>query len=99
MNKWKCEICGMEFENFHAQGFEHKIYCPLCYFKELYRQTELERERLQNVIDTFEEELEREANIKEEDVSLEHNTFIDINSTLKTVLKRFRELKEGNKYE
>lgn len=33
MAKWKCEICGSEFENFHAQGFNHKIYCPLCYFK------------------------------------------------------------------
>ena len=33
MAKWKCEICGNEFENFHAQGFDHKIYCPLCYFK------------------------------------------------------------------
>ena len=33
MSKWKCEICGTEFKNFHAQGFEGKIYCPLCYFK------------------------------------------------------------------
>ena len=33
MAKWKCEICGNEFENFHAQGFDNKIYCPLCYFK------------------------------------------------------------------
>ena len=33
MSKWKCEICGAEFENFHAQGFDNKIYCPLCYLK------------------------------------------------------------------
>ena len=33
MAKWKCEICGDEFDNFHAQGFDNKIYCPLCYFK------------------------------------------------------------------
>lgn len=33
MSKWKCEICGNEFENFHAQGFDNKIYCPLCFFK------------------------------------------------------------------
>lgn len=33
VSKWKCEICGNEFENFHAQGFDNKIYCPLCYFK------------------------------------------------------------------
>lgn len=37
MAKWKCEICNREFDNFHAQGFNHKIYCPLCYFKELYK--------------------------------------------------------------
>ena len=33
MAKWKCEICGNEFDNFHAQGFDNRIYCPLCYFK------------------------------------------------------------------
>lgn len=31
----KCEICGSNFENFHAQGFDNKIYCSLCYFKKL----------------------------------------------------------------
>ena len=36
MAKWKCEICGNEFDNFHAQGFDNKIYCPLCYFKKKY---------------------------------------------------------------
>lgn len=35
MAKWKCEICGSKFDNFHAQGFDNKIYCPLCYFKKL----------------------------------------------------------------
>ncbi len=33
MAKWKCEICGSDFDNFHAQGFDEKIYCPLCFFK------------------------------------------------------------------
>ena len=33
MSKWKCEVCGNEFENFHAQGFDNKIYCHLCFFK------------------------------------------------------------------
>lgn len=37
MAKWKCGICGLEFENFHAQGFNGVIYCPLCYFKEEYK--------------------------------------------------------------
>ena len=51
MAKWKCEICGNEFDNFHAQGFDNKIYCPLCYFKkenqELKKQ--LEEYQLQNI--------------------------------------------------
>ena len=50
MSKWKCEICNSEFDNFQAQGFDNKIYCPLCYYKELYRKTEIERERLNNII-------------------------------------------------
>jgi len=56
-----------------------------------------EIERLNNIIESFEEELERESNMKEEDTSLEHNTFLDIRDTLKTVLKRFRELKGDDK--
>ena len=56
-----------------------------------------EIERLNNIIETFEEELERESNMKEEYTCLEHNTFIDIKNTLKSVLKRFQELKGGNK--
>lgn len=50
MSKWKCEICSSEFENYHAQGFDNTIYCPLCYFKKLYKDTELEREKLQNLL-------------------------------------------------
>lgn len=46
MSKWKCEICGKEFENFHAQGFEHKIYCPLCYFKKLTNDLQQENQQL-----------------------------------------------------
>lgn len=33
MSKWKCEVCGNEFENFHSQRFDNKIYCPLCFLK------------------------------------------------------------------
>ena len=53
MSKWKCGICNSEFDNFQAQGFGETIYCPLCYFKELYRRTKLERDRLNNIIDTI----------------------------------------------
>lgn len=48
MSKWKCEICGSRFENFHAQGFDHKIYCPLCYFKKLSINLKKENQRLKS---------------------------------------------------
>ena len=57
MAKWKCEICGNEFENFHAQGFDNKIYCPLCYFKkenqELKKQLEENKDKI-NWYENFE---------------------------------------------
>ena len=54
---------------------------------------EFEVERLEGIINEFEEELEREINIKEEDTGLDHNTYCDIKLTLGSVLKRLRELK------
>ena len=50
MSKWKCEICEKEFDNFHAQGFEHKIYCPLCFFKEKTNRLEKENARLKEQV-------------------------------------------------
>ena len=47
MAKWKCEICGSEFENFHAQGFDNRIYCPLCWFKK-------ENQKLKEKLDKYE---------------------------------------------
>ena len=52
MSKWKCEICGVEFENFHAQGFDNKIYCPLCYFK---RENQELNEKINILIDNVAE--------------------------------------------
>ena len=49
VSKWKCEICEKEFDNFHAQGFEHKIYCPLCFFKEKTNRLEKENARLKEI--------------------------------------------------
>ena len=49
VSKWKCEVCGNEFENFHAQGFEHKIYCPLCFFKEKTNRLKQENARLKEI--------------------------------------------------
>ena len=51
MSKWKCEICKKEFDNFHAQGFDNKIYCPLCFFKEKTNRLEKENKQLKEVID------------------------------------------------
>ena len=48
MSKWKCEICGKGFDNFHAQGFDNKIYCPLCFFKEKTNRLEKENARLKD---------------------------------------------------
>ena len=51
MSKWKCEICGSEFDNFHAQGFENKIYCPLCYFKKLSADLQVENFKLNDKLE------------------------------------------------
>ena len=56
MSKWKCEICGNEFENFHAQGFDNKIYCPLCYFKK-------ENQELKKQVEQYQQELEKADSI------------------------------------
>ena len=37
-----------EFDNFHAQGFDSKIYCPLCFFKEKTNRLEKENARLKD---------------------------------------------------
>lgn len=56
MAKWKCEVCGNEFENFHAQGFDNKIYCPLCYFKK-------ENQELKKQVEEYQQELEKADSI------------------------------------
>lgn len=61
MSKWKCEICEKEFENFHAQGFDSKIYCPLCFFKEKTNRLEKENAQLKDKIEKIEEWLKYKA--------------------------------------
>lgn len=51
--------------------------------------------RKDNIIKTFEEHLERELRISEENSGLEYKEYILIKSTLKKVLKNFRDLKES----
>ena len=61
MSKWKCEICGNEFENFHAQGFNSKIYCPLCFFKEKTNRLEKENTQLKNKLKDIEKILDADC--------------------------------------
>lgn len=58
MAKWKCEICGDEFDNFHAQGFDNKIYCPLCYFKKENQELKEENKQFKDNWDKLEKWLE-----------------------------------------
>ena len=58
MAKWKCEICGNEFDNFHAQGFDNKIYCPLCYFKKENQELKEENKQFKDNWDKLKEWLE-----------------------------------------
>lgn len=55
MAKWKCEICGNEFENFHAQGFDSKIYCPLCYFKKKNQELKKQNNNFKTALDESQE--------------------------------------------
>ena len=86
MSKWKCEICGKEFDNFHAQGFEHKIYCPLCFFKEKTNRLEKENSRLKDKIKDLEEWLEAMASMYE-------NEYKDVNASehYKCMLHKLKE--------
>lgn len=79
-------------------SFTQEQWCEM-YIKvvECAQELKIEIDRLNNIINDFEEDLEREINIPEENTGLEHNTYIDIKSTLEKVLKNFKELKEGNK--
>ena len=88
MSKWKCEICSLEFENFHAQGFNNKIYCPLCYYKKLYKDTELEREKLQNIID--------KNKYTADELKQEIERLNDKCKQLQTTVKEVREYIENN---
>lgn len=87
MSKWKCGICNKEFDNFQAQGFGGTIYCPLCYFKELYRRTKLERNRLNNIISELEKWIKEDVKEEKPDLYFQALRKIDI-------LDKLKELKE-----
>ena len=55
--------------------------------------------KLNNIINTFEDDLERELRIRKENSGLEYKEYILIKSTLKKVLKNFRDLKDSGNNE
>lgn len=74
MSKWKCEICGDEFENFHAQGFDNKIYCPLCFFKKENEQLKEQLENKKHELNGFITIIAKYLEIEE----VEHTTYDEI---------------------
>ena len=96
---YKDRYCSYELELINDRKEIERLNGALQTHEILLKSNVLEIERLNNIIEYFEEELERDVNIKEENTDLEHNTYIDINSTLKKVLERFRELKGSSKNE
>lgn len=99
MSKWKCEICGNGFDNFQAQGFDNKIYCPLCYFKKLSADLQIKNEELKKKLEEnknpqqeFIDYLEKESNEIYRDGGLRQNFF-------KQVLQKYKNIIGGNKDE
>lgn len=97
MSKWKCEICGKEFDNFHAQGFDNKIYCPLCYFKK-------ENQALKNQQKEFIEYLENEKNRLAKECSHTYEDSLgkllyvneDIFNEINKILSKYKEIIGGD---
>lgn len=104
MAKWKCEICGNEFDNFHAQGFDNRIYCPLCYFK---KENQELKSQLKGTTHCFDEEehrkLENNWNELKRWLYEDHCLYVPEiarNSTYQKVLEKMYEIeKESNSNE
>ena len=71
MSKWKCEICGKEFNNFHAQGFDGKIYCPLCYFKKENLELQQENQELKLELELYENGVYYSSELDKKDKEIE----------------------------
>lgn len=89
MSKWKCDICNSEFNNYHAQGFNNKIYCPLCYYKHEYNdlkqqlsQLQQEKEELIKYCERLKKELKKYP--KENPVEL-------LNTHINIILRKLKE--------
>lgn len=98
MAKWKCEICGNEFDNFHAQGFDNRIYCPLCYFK---KENQELKSQLKGTTHCFDEEehekLKKQLEENKDKINWYEN--FEINKTIdKLRIKHNNQQKEFIKY-
>lgn len=80
MAKLKCEMCGNKFENFQAQGFNNKIYCPLCYFKKLSADLQVENFKLSNKLEKQRKEYQE--------------TYKDVRIEIKDYKKALNEIRE-----
>lgn len=99
MSKWKCEICGNRFDNFQAQGFDNKIYCPLCYFKKLSADLQVEnaelKKQLKGTTHCYDEEEHRQLKEQLEELLNQKQEFIKFLEDEKDRLAR----KCSNSYE
>ena len=86
MAKWKCEVCGNEFDNFHAQGFDNRIYCPLCYFKKENQELKLQ---LKGTTHCFDEEEHEKLKKQLEELKEEKQEWINLLAMFKNQQKEF----------
>ena len=94
MAKWKCEICGNEFDNFHAQGFDNKIYCPLCYFKKENQELKEENKQFKDNWNMLKEHLKNRYDNGTESISY-RQVFMEIREAMQ-VLEIAQELEKGS---
>ena len=94
MAKWKCEICGDEFDNFHAQGFDNKIYCPLCYFKKENQELKEENKQFKDNWNMLKEHLKNRYDNGTESISY-RQVFMEIREAMQ-VLEIAQELEKGS---
>lgn len=94
MSKWKCGICNSEFENYHAQGFDNIIYCPLCYYKKLYKRDKKEIDRLNNIINELEKFMYKDY--REIDKFVSGERAISALNEINRINKKLKELKDSD---
>ncbi|MBO7611079.1 MAG: hypothetical protein J6T23_02585 [Elusimicrobia bacterium] len=89
--------------NMYSMPFKAEYMQPIHYacreYDKLAYEQQNEIERLNNIINTFEDDLEREVNISEQESMVGNYRYTVIHSTLEKMLKYFKELKESGNSE